>query len=145
MKFLPLLGKRLKDDEVIDLLDEKDIQVIYDFDRLHENMPDKYWATSQSDGFELCFDADQILSVIFLYATPADGFTAVGQADDVHFFSTLQQAEAHAAQQNIHLSKGEADFMGAKRHWLRLEYHAHSVHYEFRDGHLARVTLTNKQ
>ncbi len=51
MKFLPLLGKLLKDDEVVAVLEQADMEVIYDFDRLHENTPDKYWAESKKHGY----------------------------------------------------------------------------------------------
>jgi hypothetical protein len=43
MHLLPLLGKSLKDDDVIDILDDMEIDVIYDFDRLHEGQPHTGW------------------------------------------------------------------------------------------------------
>ena len=38
--------KRIKD-EVIEILEGLDMEVIYEFDRLHENTPDIYWAASK--------------------------------------------------------------------------------------------------
>ena len=40
MHLLPVLGKSLKDDDVIDILDDMEMDVIYDFDRLHEGQPE---------------------------------------------------------------------------------------------------------
>lgn len=143
MKFSSLLGKRLKDDDVIDILERTGIKVMYDFDRLHENMPDKYWAASQTEGFQFGFDANQILDVIFLYAASHEGFAPVKRSDcDVPFFSTIHEAEAHGAEKNLRVSKGRADLLGIQRHWVRLEYELHSVHYEFRSDELAVVTIT---
>ena len=146
MKFLPLLGKRLKDDEVVDVLEHGEMEVVYDFDRLHENAPDKYWAESKKDGYQLRFDADQILRSIFLYVAPIDGFTPVTPNDcDVSFFATTRDAEEYGAEYKLHTSKGGADLLGAWRDWVRLEYEGYSVHYEFRDGGLTLVTVTKKK
>jgi hypothetical protein len=146
MKFLPLLGKALKDDEVIDVLEQAEMEVVYDFDRLHENTPDKYWAESKKDGYQLRFGADQILSTIFLYAAPIDGFTPVTPNDcDVLFFATTDDAEAYGAEHKLRTTKGGADFLGAWRDWVRLEYDSYSVHYQFRDGGLTMVTVTKKK
>ncbi len=143
MKFLPLLGKRLKDDEIIDILERADIEVVYDFDRLHENMPDKYWAASKTDGFQFGFDANQTLEVIFLHTVLHDGFAPVSRSDcDVPFFSTIHEVEADGAARNLRVSKGKSDLLGIPRHWVRLEYERHSVHYEFRSAELAVVTIT---
>ena len=106
MKFLSLLGRRLKDDDVIDVLECAQIEVIFDFDRLHENTPDRYWAASKKDGFQLQFDANQILQVIFLYVSPSEGFSPVAQSDcDVPFFSTIGEAEAHGAEREVRVTK----------------------------------------
>jgi hypothetical protein len=56
MEFLPLLGKHLKDDEVIEVLEWANMEVVYDFDRLHENTPDVYWASATAEGFQFRFD-----------------------------------------------------------------------------------------
>ena len=145
MNFLPLLGKQLKDDDVVDVLECAEMDVVYDFDRLHENIPDKYWAASKKQGFQFGFDTDQILRVIFLYVAPIDGFTSVARSDcDVSFFATTDEAEAYGAEQKLRTTKGKTDFLGARRDWVRLEFERHSVHYEFRGGSLRLVTVTKK-
>src|SRR5438876_10511372 len=106
MHFLPLLGKHLKDDVVMEVLEDEDIEVIYDFDRLHENTPDKYWASSKRLGFRLRFDASQMLDVIFLYAMSLDGFAQIDRADcDVPLFSSIAEAEAYGAERGARITK----------------------------------------
>ena len=88
MNFLSLLGKKLKDDCIVDILDFADIEVIYEFDRSHENLEDLYWAQSKQHGFQFRFDKDQILDNIFIYARSAEGFTAVDRnlVEGISFF-----------------------------------------------------------
>src|SRR5947209_7426131 len=113
MHLLALLGKQLKDHDVIDILDSMEMDVIYDFDRLHEGQPDKYWAASQETGIQLRFDAAQTLDTIFLYITPADGFAAFSPRDcDVPTFATAAEVQAFGQAQRLEVSKGRADFLG---------------------------------
>jgi len=143
MTFLPLLGKQLKDDEVIDILEGLDMVVTYEFDRLHENMPDIYWAASKPKGFQFRFDDSQRLKVVFLYVTPDNDFAAVSQHDcDVPFFVSRQDVEAFGEAQHSQVTKGRADFLGVSREWVRLGFASHSIHYEFRAGSLAMVTIS---
>jgi hypothetical protein len=146
MQLLPLLGRLLKDDDVINILDGMEMDVIYDFDRLHEGQPDTYWAASQEAGIQLSFDAAQTLDTIFLYITPSDGFAAFSQRDcDVPFFMTTAEVQAFGEAQHLQVSKGRADFLGVSRDWLRLGFGAYSVHYEFRAGSLALITVSRSE
>src|SRR5688572_4116105 len=132
MQLLALLGKQLKDDPVIDLLEDLEVDVIYDFDRLHEGQPDKYWATAKEAGVQLGFDAAQALDVIFLHITPSDGFAPFSQRDsDVTFFTTTAEVQAFAETQRLQVSTGRAEFLGVTRDWVRLRFATHSIHYEF--------------
>ena len=102
MQLLPLLGRQLKDGDVIDILDSMEMDVIYEFDRLHEGQPDKYWAASQEAGIQLRFDAAQTLDTIFLHITPSDGFAAFSQRDcDVTLFTTTAEAQAFGETQRL--------------------------------------------
>jgi hypothetical protein len=95
MQLLPLLGRQLKDDHVIDVLEGFDMEVVYDFDRLHEGQPDKYWASSKPVGLQLGFDAAQTLDVVFLYISSSDGFAAFSQRDiDIPIFMTAAEVES---------------------------------------------------
>ncbi|HXJ59807.1 MAG TPA: hypothetical protein VNU68_24445 [Verrucomicrobiae bacterium] len=146
MHLLPLLGRSLKDDDVIDILDSMEMEVIYDFDRLHEGQPDKYWAASQEAGIQLRFDAAQTLDTIFLHVTPGDGFAAFAQGDcDVPVFTTAAEVEAFGEAQRLQVSKGRADLLGVSRDWLRLGFGAYSAHYEFRAGRLALVAVSRNE
>ncbi len=143
MHFLPLLRKRLKDDDVIDILEWAKTEVVYDFDRLHENQPDKYWVTAKNCGFQLGFNDQQILDVIFLHVAPSEEFSACDPENcDVPFFLTSAEVGAHGSRQDVQIVKGKTTFLNVEREWVRLEYPRHSLHYEFSDGSLALVTIS---
>jgi len=113
---------------------------------LHEGQPYKYWASSKGTGIQLRFDAAQTLDTIFLYITPADGFAAFSQKDcDIPFFTTAAEVQAFGEAQHLQVAKGRADLLGVRRDWLRLGFGAHSVHYEFRAGSLAQVTVSRNE
>ena len=146
MQFVPLLGKSLKDDEVIALLEDMEMQVIYEFDRLHEGQPDTYSAASHSAGVELRFDAAQRLRTIFLYITPTDRFAAFVAADcDVSLFSTFAEAQGFGEARSLALRTGDAGFLGIHRHWVLIGFGTYSIHYEFREGCLALVTISRNE
>jgi hypothetical protein len=146
MHLVRLLGKSLKDDDVIDILDDMEMDVIYDFDRLREGQPDKYWAAAQEAGIQFRFDEAQTLDTIFLYIAPDEGFAAHAQRDsDVPVFRTASEVLTFGEAQGLQLSKGSADFLGVSRDWVRLGFGAYSVHYEFRGGSLARVTVSRDE
>jgi hypothetical protein len=145
MEFLPLLGKHLKDDEVLNLLERLEVQVVYDFDRLHENTPDQYWAAAEREGFQLHFDAEQRLDALFLYIEPLEGFAPVDRAElDVPLFSDLAELESHAASTGLRLTKGRVRGDGAlaDRDWGRIDDDSWSIHYDYRAGVLAVVTVS---
>lgn len=144
MNFVSLLGSQLKSDSIIELLDIWECDVVYDFDRLHENMPDKYWVTAESEGAQFCFNEDQILVCIFLYVVAVDGFSPVGLgATDVPVLESPDDVSAFAKKQGINMSAGEGELFGQTREWGRLEWGNRSIHYEFREGVLSLVTLTS--
>jgi hypothetical protein len=147
MKFLPLIGKRLKDDVVMELLDYCNIDVVYAFDRMHENTPDKYFAASKEGGFEMEFTADQILDAVFLHVTPAGGFNPVKSEEcDMPFFSSAEEVERFGAEKNLQMAKGgPVEFLGVQRKWVRLEFETHCLHYEFQDAGLALITISRRK
>jgi len=143
MQFLPLLGKNLKDDEIIEILEGSDMDVIYDIDRLLEGQPDKYWAASKKSGFQFKFGATQTLDAVFLHTTPSDGYAAISQQGcDISLFTTTREAQAFGETQHLQVTKGHANVLGASRDWVRLGFTTHSIHYEFHGGSLALVTIT---
>jgi len=145
MHFIPLLGKHLKDDEVLELLEDHDIEVVYDFDRTHENIADKYWAASKKDGFQFRFSAEQMLDVVFLYVAPVDGFDAIDCADlDVPLFAGVADVEAHCAAKKLGFTKGHMrGGVLSDRDWARIDAGTHSIHYDFRTGTLTIITMSD--
>src|ERR1700733_11536798 len=109
MNFLPLLGKRLKDDDIIELLEYSDAEVTYDFDRLHDNMPDQYWAKCEKRGIELGFDENQILVTTFLYLRRQGDYDAVSATElsDVRIFSSVAEVEANCAEKGLPCRKAD--------------------------------------
>src|ERR1043165_8654162 len=128
MKFLPLLEKHLKDDYTLDILGSE-LDVIYDFDRSHEGIPDQYWASSKKDGFTFRFDENQVLDLIFLYLAPIEGFSPLNLDDcDVPCFGSTEEAEEYGRQQRLQITKGYvAEFIGVKcdATWVLLEWDRH--------------------
>jgi hypothetical protein len=146
MNYLPMLGKELKSDELLDLLETYDIEVIYDFDRTHENIPDQYWATAHELGMQLRFDEHQVLRTIFLSLTQEGGFTPTDlRQSDIQLFESKQEVRNFAAENGIATSEGETEFFGSKHDWIRLDYSGHSVHYDFGGGPLRKVTLNSTE
>ncbi len=148
MNILSLLNRSLKDDEIIEILEWADAQVVYDFDRSHENIPDIYWASCQSKGLCLRFDEEQRLGTIFLYVrgieeyAPAD----LAQFDGINFFPDIAQVEEYAKNSGVSYRCGERPHqLPPCGKWIRIEMKDYSLHYEFRDEGLALVTVCRKE
>jgi hypothetical protein len=143
MKYIPLLRKKLKSDEIIELLETNDMEVVYEFDRTHENIPDEYRAKSKDLGLELLFDEDQIIKTVFINLTEVDGFTPADLKDsDVTRFDSKKSASDYARKTGIVISEGRAHYLGKEIDWIRFEHEGYTIHYEYRNGSLALVTLT---
>jgi len=117
------------------------MKVIYDFDRCYENRPDNYWAASKSGGFQFCFDESQTLTTIFVYVEPTEGFAQFVSECDICFASSIGEAECEGGERGLKIVKGKTSWQGRVREWIRLDGKRSSVHYEFRDGMLAMVTI----
>ncbi len=143
MNFLPLLKAHLKSDVMLDLLETWDAQVVYEYDRTHENRPDEYWASIHSEGVSLKFNEQQVLVCIFLYLTDTDGFAPIDLAStDIPQFPSVADAASYADKNQLRVSTGQGELFGQLREWIRIEYDDYWIHYEFRDGDLGLVTLT---
>lgn len=146
MNFVSLLGSELKSDSIIELLELWESEVVYDFDRLHENTPDKYWVSAESEGVQFRFDENQILVRIFLYVLDWEGFSSIDlNATDVPAMKSPGEAFSYANQYAVGVSNGEGELFGVVREWVRLEWNEYSIHYEFREGVLSLVTLSSVQ
>jgi hypothetical protein len=141
MPLVDYLGRKLKDDAVMELLEEHDMDVIYQFDRFHENQPDSYSAAAHLAGFELGFDAGQRLKTIWCYVQPKGRFLAVApEVVGVPLFAAWAEARRQAVEEACAVSASAAD-VGDSTTWVRLERAGSWDHYEFRSGQLALVTL----
>jgi hypothetical protein len=144
MDLAALLGRTLKDDEMIEVLEAYDIEeVVYDFDRNAENMPDVYWASAPSSGFSLRFDERQVLDTVFCYAVADEGFAAVAlDIVGAPIHHTFEDAEREARSRGLPYSTSDA-LEGRKPHdrWVRIEGPDQWTHYQFREGALFRITL----
>lgn len=138
MNLFSLLGLALKSDEIIEILEHYEISVVYDFDRLHENIPDVYWASFHEAGFELRFNERQALAAIFMYVQPREDFKSIepGLAG-VPFYRSF--ADAKTAFQSAGVPfRTPANGEG----WIKGDRGDHTVHHEFnREGELSLVTV----
>ncbi|OWT77034.1 MULTISPECIES: hypothetical protein [unclassified Achromobacter] len=138
MQLLSYLGKPLKSDEVIELLERFDMQVVYEFDRLHEDSPDAYYASAYDGGFQCGFNEHQVLNVIWTYVSPAEGHAAVDLATlGTPAFDRFALARDYAQHKGIRTTQSQSG-----DGWIRFEYDTAWVHYEFTEGRLTRVTLS---
>ncbi|MEQ1839820.1 MAG: hypothetical protein ABL994_05385 [Verrucomicrobiales bacterium] len=141
MKYIDLLGKHLKSDDVIDVLECDDLEVIYSFDRLHENQPDVYWATSRAEGIQMRFNADQILDTLFFYIQPDEGFSPCDpESLGVPVFDSRDSAREYASRSSLSVTEGEVDFLGVHRKWIKIDFGSHLHHSEYRDEKLHRMS-----
>ncbi len=115
----------------MDILEIFDVEVIYDCDRLHENMPDAYWAHFKKQGFLLNFDAEQKLSTIFLYLEYLEGFTpiAIDQLEDIQVFRDVEEVKSHATLHGFVFKQGEPrDEASTARSWARFDSSTTAIH-----------------
>jgi hypothetical protein len=137
MNLSTLLGRSLKSDEVIDVLEHFGVEVVYDFDRLHENAEDMYWASAPQAGFELRFNSRQALDTMFFFSKPRGKFLAIEPSiSGVPFYDSFGDAKS------AFLERGLAYREGGQMGWIKGDLGDHSVHYDFNEnGTLSLVTL----
>jgi hypothetical protein len=146
VKLIDLLGRQLKDDAVVGLLELYELQVVYEFDRLHENTPDYYTVQALTRGFELRFNEAQILDTVFCYITSRDGFEPI-EADfvGVPMYESIGTAAAAAQRLAVKVTRKDGvKFLGRVTSWIRLEHKRQSWHFEYSNDALARVTLIHR-
>lgn len=146
MNFAALLGKQLKDDDVIDVLEAHDMAVTYDFDRSHEGQDDVYWSSAEADGFQFRFDQHQRLETIFLYVIAGERFSPVDASTlgfPLHASFDDAQAAFDAAGVAYRQSQGQPGSPMYKW-WIKGDFGAFTRHYQYEDGQLYRVSLSVK-
>jgi len=112
--------------------------VVYDFDRLHENSPDTYYASAYAGGFQFGFDEHQVLEVIWCYVLPAEGHAAIDlDMLGTPAFDTFALAQDYAQTSGIRTVQDQSG-----EGWIRFEYKTARVPYQFDNGCLSRVTIS---
>lgn len=140
MDFESLLGRQLKDDEVVEVLDAQGMQVVYDFDRSHENLEDVYWAAAQASGFQFRFDQDQKLDVVFLYIEASEGFRPIARGEvGIPLYENFDEAKQDFTREGIPFKESPGG-----KWWVKGDFGSSTRHYQFRDDTLFRVTLSTK-
>ena len=140
MKLVELLGAGLKDPNIVEMLELHDIDVVYDFDRLYEGQPDVYWAALRSEGLLFKFGHEQSLQTIFVYVHGADGYTPCDLTRyEVDDFVSIEDAKHFAKNEGLRVNSRDLRPNGP--HWIRIDFGDYSVHYEFGDADLTRITL----
>lgn len=145
MQFTKILGNKLKSDQVIELLEHYDVNVIYDFDRLHEGMQDVYWASFYEQGFQFRFDEEQTLDVIFLYMQERDGFLYIHDNEvDVDVYSSFVEAKEAFEENGIEYITSPSDDPehALYQRWIKSKNGEFTVHYEFIKSKLRMITLS---
>ena len=143
MKYLPFLGISLKSSDFIEFIEINDLEVTYNFDKINEGTPDEYWCKSKELGVSFKFNQHQVLEVVFIYLGGQEGFSVANtENSDISLFSSKPEIRKHAQENGINFKEGNADFLGVNHDWIKLLNQNQSVHYQFNDGSLTRVTLT---
>jgi hypothetical protein len=138
-----LLGRALKSDELIELLEDEDMEVIYQFDRIHEGGKDRYWTANRSAGYELHFDDKQRLKTIFCYLVATDTFRPIDPAlIGVPIYRTFDEAKRNADAQGVsYVTPNVKKYPDMAGKYLRMDLPDYSVHYQFKKRRLDMITL----
>ena len=145
MKLVDYLGLALKSHAVLELLRDYDARVVYELDVLQEGQPDSYSVGVGGAGFQLRFDADQILNVIWCYVTPTPRFFSVDpNIIGVPLYATLRDATTAASDLNVPFESRDnvkVPILGQTVSWAKLTFADHWRHYEYERGRLKLLTL----
>lgn len=138
-----LLNRPLKSAEILELLRDEDMEVIYDLDLLQEGTPDRYWATARSAGFQLCFNENQVMRTIFCYVEADAGFgpintELVGVPIHWTFDVAVRAAQSQSLSYRTPDLEEHPEMAGL---WLRMDLPDCTVHYQFSTGKLHLITL----
>ena len=142
MNQLDLLGSDLKTEFLNDLFEAYDVEVIYEYDRTYENLPDSFTAAIPKLGLEFIFDENQKLKTLFWTQVKVESFNPFTHDDrKVKIFDTKEECLRYAETNGLKASDGSGIFMDEEREWIRIENSNHSIHYEFVDTKLKMITL----
>ena len=92
MKHLDLLGSELKSDFLCDLFETYDVQVVYEYDRTHENLADVYRAEIPDLGLQFVFDEGQLLQTLFMQPVEVTTFNPFEVDERIQRFASKREA-----------------------------------------------------
>lgn len=137
--FIDLLGKQLKDDRILELLECNEVDVIYEFDRTHEGLSDIYWAPSKNEGYLFRFDCNQKLDTIFLYMISHEGYSPIAHdIIDVPIYNSFIEAKTEFENENLVFTQGEL----ISSRWIKIKRDSYSIHYDFKNDVPRRITIS---
>lgn len=116
------IGRQLKDDLILDLIERHELKVHYNLDTLHENRPDEYWIEDFAHGMALVADERQMITTCFIYLRPLEGYLAYTGA-----------LPGIAPASNTLLGMGAPTLQGTwqEQSWVRFDTPALVTHYSF--------------
>lgn len=145
MEYLELLGSSLKCEVLLDLFETYDVDVVYCYDRTHEDMEDEYRAEIDEMGLEFIFDSSQRLKTLFMKKVDHNGFNPFCGSDPRGVpFNTGLEAVEWASVRSINATNQEARVdptFGEIAEWVKLNFETFSMHYEFNGDSVEVVTL----
>lgn len=142
MKIIEILNKNLKSEELIELFEDYDFEVIYEYDRLHEGMADSYRGKIVEMGLEFLFDENQTLKTIFIFTQKTEDYFPANLAElNIQTFSSRKSAIDFARKNNINYTEGSGNFLGQKLDWVKFMVAQYSIHYQYSNDILNQVTL----
>ncbi len=121
------------------------MDVKYIYDRTHEGMDDEYWAEIPEMGLGFLFDKSQCLITMIMTKIDHNGFNPFSGSDprDVQFRSGVEAME-YAKERSIdafHQEVTTDSFFGEIPEWVKFNFESFSIHYQFEDGVVDKVTL----
>lgn len=145
MRYTEIIGEHLKSDFLCDLFETYDVEVIYEYDRTHENLKDEYHAEVEKLGLEFLFNKEQKVIALFMENSDHDGFNPFEPPDPrIVSFESRKGAENYANENNIkyesHKEKKDS-FFGVIPDWVKFYFNEYSIHYEFNKNGIAKVTI----
>jgi len=147
MKYRDLLGVSIKDDILLDLFETYDVEVIYRYDRNHEDLEDEYIAEIPEMGLEFIFDSDKCLQTLFMKCVDHNGYNPFENEDPRHApFKSNIEAIDWAKERSIDFIHQDAKtdvLLGEIPEWIKFTYQAYFVHYQFRDNVVDMVTISS--
>ena len=143
MRYCDLVGNTLKSYFICDLFETYDVNVIYEFDRTHENIADNYRAGLPELGLEFLFNEHQKLIAIFIKLAVVSSYNPFNVYDERVDLCNLKTPELvnNVNLEAINKSVGNSKFLGKEISWIKFQYEGYSIHYQFEVFELQMITI----